>query len=71
MRAEDRYREDPVFYHLVNTFYAGIVAKQYSATEVREAAMLAFMKYEQTHLRHVIIDTEYDGLKGIEHGHKD
>jgi len=49
--AEERYIHDPVFRRLVDTIYEGVCEKQYTPTEVRDAAMLAALKYEQTHLR--------------------
>lgn len=51
MLAEERYRDDPVFRNLVEMIYRAIVEKQYTATEVREAAMLAAIKYEQSYIR--------------------
>ena len=49
--AERRYQEDPQFHALVDMIYQAIVEKNYTATEVREAAMLAAIKYEQMHIR--------------------
>lgn len=46
MPPEDRYRHDPVFRNLVDMIYAGIVDHQFTPTEVRDAAMLAALKYE-------------------------
>lgn len=51
MTVEERYLSDPAFHALVDTIYHAIEAKQYTATEVRQAAMLAAIKYEQVHLR--------------------
>lgn len=51
MTAEDRYHHDPIFHALVDTIYQAIVLKQYTATEVRDAAMLAAIQYEQWHVR--------------------
>lgn len=51
MSAEDRYRYDPVFSQLVDMIYAGIVDHQFTPTEVRDAAMLAAMKYEMKYSR--------------------
>ena len=53
MTAEERYRNDPVFHRLVDMIYVGIVEKQYTATEVRDAAMLAMLKYESQHCRNL------------------
>lgn len=51
MQAEERYLHDPVFHRLVDMIFHAIVEKQYTATEVRDAAMLAAIRYEQTHIR--------------------
>ena len=51
MTAEDRYFSDPLFHALVDTIHAAIEQKQYTATEVRDAAMLAAIHYEQRHMR--------------------
>lgn len=51
MTAEERYRHDPVFHQLVDAVYAAIVEKKYTPSEVRDAAMLAALKYEMTHVR--------------------
>ncbi len=51
MTAEERYRGDATFARLVDVIYAAIVEKQYTPTEVREAAMLAALKYDYTHIR--------------------
>jgi len=51
MTAEDRYHNDPIFHTLVDQIYAAILQKHYTPTEVRDAAMLASLKYEYTHAR--------------------
>lgn len=51
MPAEERYQSDPVFHRLVDMIYHAIVEKEYTATEVRDAAMLAALHYESMHLR--------------------
>lgn len=43
----DRYRRDPAFRTLVDTLYGAIRSAVYTPTEIREAAMLAQIMYEQ------------------------
>lgn len=47
MSAEERYHRDPLFHELVESLYAAIDNLQLTPTEIREAAMLAMLKYEQ------------------------
>ena len=51
MTAEERYLNDPIFHTLVDMIYIAIERKQYTPTEVRDAAMLASLKYEYRHAR--------------------
>jgi len=51
MTVEDRYLNDPVFHTLVDSIYHSIVLGKLTATEVRDAAMFAAIKYEQIHLK--------------------
>ena len=44
--AEDRYMRDPLFHTLVESLYVIIKNGEMTPTEVREAAMLAAVKYE-------------------------
>lgn len=50
MTTAERYYHDPVFKQLVDFIYSKIKEGELTATEVREAAMLAAIKYEQWHL---------------------
>lgn len=52
---EERYHRDPMFRVLVDTLYMQIVQARYTPTEIREAAMLAQIHYEQRHVRAHII----------------
>jgi hypothetical protein len=47
MTAKERYYNDPQFHGLVDLIYASISAGQFTATELRDAAMLAAILYEQ------------------------
>jgi hypothetical protein len=46
---QQRYVRDPQFHALVDTIYHAICQCKYTATEVREAAMLAAIIYDQRH----------------------
>jgi hypothetical protein len=52
----DRYRTDPAFRNLVDMLYLQIHEAKYTPTEVREAAMLAQILYEERVLRPIIMD---------------
>lgn len=47
MSAEERYHRDPLFHQLVEHLYAAIMNLELTPTEIREAAMLAQLKFEQ------------------------
>jgi hypothetical protein len=61
--AEERYRRDPVFHALVNFIYDSIVRCDYTPTELREAAMLAAIKYEQNYARPVMVPLKDKGVE--------
>jgi hypothetical protein len=46
---EARYDRDPAFRQLVDTLYGFIVMADYTPTELREAVLLAAIRYEQRH----------------------
>jgi hypothetical protein len=54
--ATQRYRSDAMFRNLVDMLYAGIDHAQLSPSEIREAAMLAHILYEERHLRPILFD---------------
>lgn len=71
MSAHDRYQHDPMFARIVDTLYYMLLSsdeygKQYTATEMREAAMVATEKYEYLHLRPTFIveSSKYSGMFG-------
>ena len=55
MTAEERYQNDPTFHALVDTLHNQIVNAQFTPSELREAVMLAAIKYEMTHARPSIV----------------
>jgi hypothetical protein len=48
---ESRYMNDPTFHALVDTIYAAVERKQYTPGDVRDAAILASLMYEQRRVR--------------------
>lgn len=52
----DRYRNDPQFHNLVCMMLAHIMRCDFTPSEMREAAMIACIQYEQTRLfkQHII-----------------
>lgn len=51
MEPQKRYERDPLFRRLVDTLEVQIRDAVYTPTEIREAAMLAQIHYEQTNIR--------------------
>jgi len=61
MSKEDRYQYDAQFRTLVDTLYMQIVNLNYTPTELRDAVMMAALKYEYSHIRKTfIIENNYD-----------
>jgi hypothetical protein len=52
---EIRYQQDPMFHALVDTLYLFIAKGEMTPTEVREAAILAAMRYEYLHVRPLVL----------------
>ena len=55
--ATDRYKTDALFRTLVDTMYCYIDHATFTPTEIREAAMLAHILYEERQIRPMLIDT--------------
>ena len=51
MTPDERYNHDVQFRHLVDSLYVQIREARYTPTEIREAAMLAQIHYENLHPR--------------------
>jgi hypothetical protein len=49
MTGEQRYLYDPQFKTLVDFMVNTIIERKYTPSEMRDAAMLASIKYEMTH----------------------
>lgn len=54
MKVRERYHTDPNFNLLVDMMRACIERAEFTPTEIREAAMLAQIMYEETHVRPMI-----------------
>ena len=54
MHIRERYQKDPLFASMVDTMMAFIEQGNTTPTEIREAAMLAQIMYEERNLRPVI-----------------
>ncbi len=57
--ADERYERDPVFRNLVDVIGSMLEQDQgrtFTPTEVREAAMLACIRYEAIHIRPFLVD---------------
>jgi hypothetical protein len=48
MMPEERYNRDPQFHQLVNVLMGCIRRAEFTPTELREAVILAAIKYEQS-----------------------
>ena len=48
---EERYDRDPIFRSLVDTMTHFILTAQYTPTELREAALLASIRYDSHQIR--------------------
>lgn len=51
MTMYDRYMNDPQFHSLVIAMYTYIIQGNFTPTEIREAAMMAQILYEERHPR--------------------
>jgi len=50
MSPRDRYCNDPMFHSLVDMMVAAIMDAKYTPSEMRDAALLASIKYEELHV---------------------
>jgi hypothetical protein len=62
MTPAQRYLTDPIFHSLVNIFRAEIARAQVTPTEIREAALLAQILFEQELTRKIPIYPEESWL---------
>lgn len=54
----DRYHQDPAFHQLVDVMVSCIMKCEYTPSEMREAAILASIIYEEHRIRKYIIPLE-------------
>jgi len=62
----EKYRNDPVFYRLVNCMVGYIDKCQYTPSEMREAAILASIIYTNRHPPDIRLPATEDALKVLE-----
>jgi hypothetical protein len=55
MDIRERYLSDPEFHALVDMMRKQLESAQFTPTEIREAAMLAQIMYEQNHPRPIVM----------------
>jgi len=63
-KIRDRYLNDQAFRRLVDTLWAIVEQAQYTPTEIRQAAMLAQILYEEHRPPQPITFTREDVMKG-------
>jgi hypothetical protein len=54
MTGEQRYFHDPAFKYLVDFMLQAIIDHKFTPSEMRDAAMVASIKYEMTHTRRLM-----------------
>ena len=63
MNMHERYTNDPVFHQIVDMIRVQLEQGQFTPTEIREAAMLAQIMYEERHTRPTVF-TRDEVLRG-------
>ncbi len=58
----ERYQTDATFRQLVDLLYSSIDNAQFTPSEIREAAMLAHILYEERRIKPMILD-DHDFLR--------
>ena len=62
---DERYKRDPQFAQLVDRLYMMIKEAQFSPTEIREAAMLVQIKWEQFNPRPIMVSEKLERQMAI------
>lgn len=57
---DERYMNDALFHNLVNTLFNLIEHGNFTPTEIREACLLAQIKYEEISPRHTILSKDLE-----------
>lgn len=52
---KDRYRNDPLFYNLVQMLMANMIQHKYTPGELRDAAYMAALNVESMHAKEVFV----------------
>ena len=68
MSTTQRYQTDASFRQLVDMLYSLIDHAEYTPTEIREAAMLAHILYEERRIRPILIDGLGQIARDFNHG---
>lgn len=68
MTPQERYARDPDFHKLVDLLTNFVIRCEFSPTELREAAVLAAIRYEQQYARPVYVK-EGDSLRRVDSYH--
>ena len=68
MSTTQRYQTDATFRQLVDMLYSLIDHAEYTPTEIREAAMLAHILYEERRIRPILIDGLGQIARDFNHG---
>lgn len=63
LKMHERYHNDPAFNRLVDVMLAHLLDGQFTPTEIREAAMLAQIRFEELHPRPTVF-TRDDIMRG-------
>lgn len=61
----ERYHTDAHFRQLVDMLYIAVEQAQFTPTEIREAVMLAQIKFEELHIRPLIVEAGWPTRGGI------
>lgn len=65
---EERYASDVAFRQLVDIIEHFIHRAEYTPSEIRDASMLACIRYEMSHVRRMYVRTDEDAVRMIAEG---
>ncbi len=66
MSAHERYKTDAQFRFLVDAILGALHQAEYTPSEVREAAILACIKYEMTHLKAMRMTLDHEAGRHLQ-----
>lgn len=64
----ERYYADPEFHQLVDVLMHQIIQAKFTPSEIRQAAILASIKYEETHMNPRFIFRDFEVSKWLDDG---